>query len=134
MHRRPKKLVIGAALTGLVALTAQASAHVTVGVPTLEVTDVNYRVPVEPVPTTPEELAARHNEKLIVDVPVGFKVDRCHETADFSCEVGDAKITWTRRADSTNYRPVDWFRASLRTPGVGGTYLSPALQVYSDGE
>lgn len=134
MHRRPKRLVIGAALTALVAITAQASAHVTVGVPTLEVTDVNYRVPVEPAPTTPEELAARHNEKLVVDVPVGFKVDQCHETADFACEVGAATITWTRRADSTNYRPVDWFRASLRTPGIGGTYLSPALQTYSDGE
>ena len=134
MHRRPKKLVIGAALAALVALTAQASAHVTVGVPTLEVTDVNYRVPVEPAPTTPEELEARHTDKLVVDVPVGFKVEQCHETADFSCEVGDGQITWTRRADSTNFRPVDWFRASLRTPGIGGTYLSPALQVYSDGE
>jgi hypothetical protein len=134
VHRRPKKLVTGAALAALVALTAQASAHVTLGVPTLEVTDVNYRVPVEPAPTTPEELEARHTEKLLVDVPVGFLVEQCHETADFSCEVGAGQITWTRRADSTNFQPVDFFRASMRTPGIGGTYLSPALQVYSDGE
>ncbi len=134
MHRRPQKLVIGAALAALVALTAQASAHVTLGIPTLEVTDVNYRVPVEPAPTTPEELEARHTDKLVVDVPVGFKVEQCHETADFSCEVGAGEITWTRRADSTNFQAVDFFRASMRTPGIGGTYLSPALQVYSDGE
>ncbi len=134
MLRRPKKLVIGAALTALVAITAQASAHVTLGVPTLEVIDLNYRVPVEPAPTTPEELAARHNESLVVDVPVGFKVEQCHETADFSCEVDVDEITWTRRPDSTNFQPADFFRASLRTPGIGGTYLSPALQVYSDGE
>jgi hypothetical protein len=134
LHRRPKKLVIGAAVTALVALMAQASAHVTLGIPTLEVTDLYYRVPVEPAPTTPEELAARHTDKLVVDVPVGFKVELCHETADFACEVGAGEITWTRRADSTNFQPVDYFRASLRTPGIGGTYLSPALQVYSDGE
>jgi uncharacterized protein DUF1775 len=134
LHRRPEKLVIGAAFAALVAITAQASAHVTVGIPTLEVTDVNYRVPVEPAPTTPEELAQRHNEQLVVNVPVGFKVDQCHETADFSCTVDAGAITWTRRAESTNYRPADFFRASLRTPGIGGTFLFPAVQTYSDGE
>ena len=48
MFRRHKKVVLGAALIALAAITTQASAHVTVGIPTLSVTAVTYRAPVEP--------------------------------------------------------------------------------------
>jgi len=126
--------VLGAAFAALVAITAQASAHVTVGIPTLEIAELRYRMPVEPAPTTPEELEARHNEELHVTFPAGFRVEQCHETADFACEFTVNEITWTRRADSTNFQPVDFFGASVRTPGIPGTYLTPAVQVYSDGE
>jgi hypothetical protein len=150
--RRAGKFVIGAALTALVAITAQASAHVTVGIPTLSVTTVVFRSPVEPAPTTLAELAAHHTQELSVSYPAGFKVEKCIETADFTCTFGVDQITWTRRAGSTNFglvtingAPVvnpttgamsaaEFFEAEVRTPGIGGTSLTPALQVYSDGE
>jgi hypothetical protein len=126
--------MVGASLIALAAITAQASAHVTAGIPTLEITDLQYRTPVEPAPTTPEELAARHTDKLSVSYPAGFKVDGCTETADFACEFTVDTVTWTRQPGSTNFQPVDFFRVSVRTPGIGGTYLTPAVQTYSDGE
>ena len=143
--------MIGAAFATLVAITTQASAHGTVGVPTLRVVDLNYRVPVEPAPNSLEQLAARHTEKVVVNYPAGFKVDSCTETADFSCAFTNAEITWTRRPGSTNFGlqtingvPVtspsgsftaaEIFDASVRTPGIGGTYLTPARQVYNDGQ
>ena len=151
-HTRHKRFAIGTALIALVAITAQASAHVTVGIPTLSVTPVVFRAPVEPAPTTLAELAARHTQELTVNYPAGFKVERCGENADFSCTFLVDQVTWTRRAGSTNFglvtingEPVvnpttgamsaaEFFEAEVRTPGIGGTYLTPALQVYSDGE
>jgi len=149
--RRHQKLVVGAALSALAAITVQASAHVTVGVPTLQVVDLEFRAPVEPSPNNLEELAAHHTEKVVVSFPAGFKVEQCHETIDFSCAFDVDEITWTRRAGSTNFgletingvpvespsgafTAVEFFGASVRTPGVSGTYLTPALQVYNDGE
>lgn len=132
--RRHKKLVVGAAIGALVAITAQASAHVTVGIPTLQITDLEFRAPVEPAPTSPEELAARHTDKVTVDFPAGFKIESCLETADFSCAFDIAEATWTRRAGSTNYATVDFFEVSVRTPGIPATYLVPAVQTYNDGE
>lgn len=132
--RRHKKLIVGASLIALAAITAQASAHVTVGTPTLEVIDFNFRAPVEPAPTTPEELAAKHTDKISVTFATGFKVDRCHETADFACTATVDQVEWTRRDGSTNFQAVDFFRVSVRTPGIGGTYRAPAIQTYSDGE
>ena len=126
--------MLGAAFAALVALTTQASAHVTAGNPTLTVIDLQYRTPVEPAPTTPEELAAHHTDRLVVSYPAGFKVEQCHESDEFACEFTVDEVTWTRRAGSTNFALVDFFSVSVRTPGVGGTYLTPALQVYSDGE
>jgi hypothetical protein len=148
--RRHKQFVVGAALTALAAITTQASAHVTVGVPTLSVTNLTFRAPVEPSFNSLEELAAHHTNRLIVSLPVGFKVDQCQETLDYSCAVDGGQITWTRRPGSTNYglqtingvpqpspfgglAAVEFFNASVRTPGIGGTYLAPALQIYSDG-
>jgi hypothetical protein len=131
---RRHKVVVGAALSALVAITAQASAHVTVGIPTLEITDLTFRAPVEPAPTTPEEAAAHHTDKVVATFPAGFSVDRCHETADFACTSTVDEITWTRRAGSTNYNPADWFTVSVRTPGIGGTYRVPAVQTYNSGE
>jgi hypothetical protein len=132
--RRQKKLIVGASLLALAAITAQASAHVTVGTPTLEVIDFNFRAPVEPAPTTPEELAAHHTDKLSLTFPAGFKVDRCDETADFACTATVDRVEWTRRDGSANFQAVDFFRVSVRTPGIGGTYRVPAIQTYSDGE
>jgi uncharacterized protein YcnI len=150
VHRRHKKLLFGAALTVLAAITAQASAHVTVGVPTLTVTELSFRAPVEPGPNNPEELAAHHTSQLVVTLPAGFKVEQCFETPDFSCAVAVDQITWTRRPESTNFGletingvPVqspfgglsaaEYFDATIRTPGIRGSYLLPALQVYNDG-
>jgi len=150
LFRRHKKVVLGAALIALAAITTQASAHVTVGIPTLSVTAVTYRAPVEPGPTSLDELAAHHTNEMVVTLPAGFKVVACQETADYGCAVNDREITWTRRPDSTNYGlqtvngvPVEspfggfsafeTFDVSLRTPGIGGTYLTPAVQTYSDG-
>lgn len=133
LRGRHKKLVLGAALTALVAVTAQASAHVTVGIPTLEVTTLEYRTPVEPAPTTPEELAAHHTEQLVVNYPAGFKVEGCTETADFVCSFTLDQVTFARRPGSTNFERVDFFEVSVRTPGLAGTYRTPALQVYNDG-
>jgi hypothetical protein len=132
--KRHTRVVTGAAIAVLVAITTQASAHVTVGIPTLEVTKLEYRTPVEPVPTTPEELAARHTNKVSVKLPAGFKAEQCHETADFGCTVELDTVTWTRRDGSTNYQPADFFELSVRTPGIPGTYRTPAVQTYSDGE
>jgi hypothetical protein len=132
--KRPTRMVLGAAVAALVAITAQASAHVTVGIPTLEITDLYFRAPVEPAPTTPEELAARHTDKVSVTFPTGFKVEQCHETADFACTATVDHVEWTRRDGSTNYQAADFFRVSVRTPGIAGTSLVPALQTYSDGE
>jgi hypothetical protein len=128
----------------------QASAHVTVGVPTLSITSLTYRAPVEPSFNSLEELAAHHTNKVVVTLPVGFKVEQCLDTIDYICAINGAEITWTRRPDSTNYglqtingvpQPspfgglgaVEFFDVSVRTPGIGGTYLTPTLQVYSDG-
>ena len=134
MFQRHKRLLVGAALAALTAVATQASAHVTVGIPTLSVTDLVYRTPVEPAPTTPEELAAHHTDQVSVRLPAGFRVEACPGTADFACEFSVDQVTWTRRAGSTNYELVDLFSVAVRTPGIGGTYLTPALQVYSDGQ
>ena len=134
MFQRHKRVLFGAALMALAAVTTQASAHVTVGIPTLSVIDLEYRTPVEPAPTTPEELAARHTDRVSVRLPAGFRVEECPGTADFACEFTVDEVTWTRVAGSTDYQPVDFFSVTVRTPGIGGTYLTPALQVYSDGE
>jgi hypothetical protein len=151
MFRRHRKSVIGAAFAALLAVTVQASAHVTVGVPTLEITNLTYRAPVEPGPNSLAELAAHHTEKVVVSFPAGFKVEQCHETEDYSCAFTVDEVTWTRRPGSTNFglvtikgvpqpspfggfTAVEYFDVSVRTPGIGGTYLTPALQVYNDGE
>ena len=146
-----RKLLIGAAFAALVAVTTQASAHVTVGIPTLSVTDLTYRAPVEPGPTSLDVLAAHHTEKVTVTFPAGFKVEQCHENTDYSCAFTIDEVTWTRRPGSTNFGLVtingvpqpspfggfsaaETFDVSVRTPGIGGAYLTPALQVYNDGE
>ena len=123
-----------AALAALVGITAQASAHVTVGIPTLQVQPLYYRVPVEPSPATPADLASHHTDQLAVSFPAGFKVDHCDETPDFACASTVDHVIWTRRAESTSYQTVNFFSVSVRTPGIGGTYLTPAEQTYSDGE
>jgi uncharacterized protein YcnI len=149
--RRPKRLLVGAAFAALVAITTQASAHVTVGIPTLSVTDLTYRAPVEPGPNSLDELVAHHTEKVTVTFPAGFKVEQCHENDDYSCAFTVDEVTWTRRPGSTNFgldtingvpqpspfggfAAAEYFDVSVRTPGIGGTYLTPALQVYNDGE
>jgi hypothetical protein len=132
--RRHHKVVLAAALTALVGVTVQASAHVTVGIPTLQVAELEFRAPVEPAPNTPEELAAHHTEKVVVNFPAGFKIEQCHESVDFACAFTVDEATWTRRPESTNFETVDFFSVSVRTPGIGGTYRVPALQVYNDGE
>jgi hypothetical protein len=87
----------------------------------------------------------------VVSFPAGFRVEQCHETVDYACTFTVDEVTFTRRSGSTNFglqtingvpvespfggwTAVEFFRVSVRTPGVGGTYLTPALQVYSDGE
>ena len=132
MLRRKKYLVIGTALAALAGISTNATAHVTVGNPTLQVIQVNFRAPVEPAPTTPEELAARHTDKVSVKFPAGFKIERCHETGSFACTSTVDTAEWVRRNNS--YKPVDFFKVSVRTPGIGGTYLVPAVQTYNDGE
>jgi hypothetical protein len=150
LFRHQKKLVLGAALAALAAITTNASAHVTVGVPTLESTVLQYRAPVEPSFNSVEELAAHHTQSLAVSYPAGFKVLSCQETTDYSCSFTVDSVTWARRATSTNFglqtingvpqpsafgglAAVEWFRATVRTPGIGGTYLTPAIQTYNDG-
>jgi hypothetical protein len=39
---------------------------------------------------------------------------------------------WVRRNNS--FKAVDFFKVSVRTPGIGGTYLVPAVQTYNSGE
>ena len=150
-HIRYKKFVTGAAFTALVAISTQASAHVTGGIPTLEATALQYRAPVEPAFTTAEQLAAHHTQSLVASYPAGFKVEQCQETRDYACAFTVDQVTWTRRPDSTNFGlktingvpvqspfggllAVEFFRVTVRTPGIGGTYLTPALQTYNDGE
>ncbi|HEY4409161.1 MAG TPA: hypothetical protein VGO87_04720 [Acidimicrobiia bacterium] len=148
--KRHVRFVVGAALAALVATTLPASAHVTVGIQTLKVTTLTYRAPVEPSFTTLDELAAHHTQKLVVTFPAGFKVAQCKKNADWTCTSSVDQVTWTRRAGSTNYglttvngQPVvnptngtmsaaEFFDVAVRTPGIGGTYLTPATQFYSD--
>ena len=143
--------MIGAAFAALVAITAQASAHVTVGVPTLQTVNVTYRAPVEPGPTSLDALAAHHTDTVTVSFPAGFRVEACTETVDYACAFTVDEVTWTRRPGSTNFglqtingvpvqspfggfSAVEFFDASVRTPGIGATYLTPTLQVYNDGQ
>jgi hypothetical protein len=131
--RREVKFVVGAAVAALVASTVPVSAHVTVGIQTLRETTLTYRAPVEPTPTTPEQLAKHHTNRVVVNLPVGFKVKSCVKTAQFNCSFTVNKVSWTRWADSKKFALVDFFDVVVLSPGVGGTYRTPALQVYSDG-
>ncbi len=152
MLRRQKKFLIGAVLTALVASATPASAHVVTGVETLRDTKLFYRAPVEPAFTTEAELAAHHTQKLVVSFPAGFKVRKCYKTSDFTCKHTVDQVTFTRRSSSTdfgllringvpvaaagtgNLSAAEFFKVKVRTPGIRGTYPTPALQVYSDGE
>jgi hypothetical protein len=104
---------------------------------------------VEPAFTTVEELAAHHTQKLVVTFPAGFKVKKCYKTADYTCKFTVDQVTWTRRPGSTNFglvtingvpqpspfgglAAVEFFDVKVRTPGIGGTYSTPAVQFYSD--
>jgi hypothetical protein len=133
----------------LVATVNPLSAHVTVGIETLNDATLTYRAPVEPAFTTLQELEAHHTQELVVNFPAGFLVKACHETADYSCTHTVDQVTWTRRPGSTNYGlvtingapqqspfggllAVEYFDVDVRTPGIGGTYLTAATQFYSD--
>src|SRR4029077_17879103 len=85
-----------------------------------------------------------------VSFPAGFKVQQCQATADYACNFTVDTVTCTRRPGSTNFGlqtingvpaqspyggllAVEFFGVSVRTPGIGGTYLTSALQTYNDG-
>ncbi|HVW31074.1 MAG TPA: DUF1775 domain-containing protein, partial [Acidimicrobiia bacterium] len=121
------------------------------GVPTLSVTTITFRTPVEPGPHSLDELAAHHTNQLTAMLPVGFKVVECADTPDYTCAVNGSEVSWTRKAGSTDFglqtvkgvpqpstfggfNAVEWFDVTVRTPGIGGTFSLPARQTYNDGE
>jgi len=84
-----------------------------------------------------------HNEEVTIEVPRGFEVVSCDETADWKCQAEPAKgspaagqapggtITFTRVTNSGT--DMDHLSFTVHTPEHIGTYSFPTTQKLSDG-
>ena len=101
--------------------------------------------PQKPGPGTEEgKPSAVYNQKVEIEVPRGFEVVSCDQTADWKCEAapnegspsaGQAHggtITFTRVTGSGS--SMDHLSFTVRTPDHIGTYHFPTTQTLSDGE
>jgi uncharacterized protein YcnI len=74
-----------------------------------------------------------YDERVVLQVPSGFRVLACSPSGDFSCTKSATAVTWKRTAPGT---PValasDQFSFRLHTIDRAGTYAFAVHQVYSD--
>ena len=142
------------ALLGAVVLAASAGpawAHVTAedpSVPKDSETEITFSVVVEEEGHThgmsEEEASKVYNQKVEIEVPRGFEVVSCDQTADWKCEAapnegspsaGQAHggtITFTRVTKSGS--SMDHLSFTVHTPDHIGTYVFPTTQTLSDGD
>ena len=91
-----------------------------------------------------EQPSAVYNQEVTIEVPRGFEVLSCDETADWKCEAEQAKgspsagqahggtITFTRVTKSGSDK--DHLSFTVHTPVHIGTYSFPTTQKLSDGD
>jgi uncharacterized protein YcnI len=162
--KRTVTVLLGA--TMLAGWALPASAHVTAedpSVPKDSDAEITFSVPVEeggheghakamhamhegeePGGEAKAEPGQVYNEEVTIDVPRGFEVLSCDQTADWKCEAEPTKssgasgvapggtITFTRVSKSgTN---MDHLAFTVHTPPQVGRYSFPTTQKTSDGE
>ena len=131
------RMLAAAGISALaLALAQPAGAHVTIGFQANAVQRLAVSAPVEPPRNTTKviPLEKRHNVKLKLYFPEGFKVVSCKKTSDFRCKKTGRTITWIRRGGSDNLQSRDVFYYKVRTPKNEGLYDVVAHQFYSDGD
>lgn len=135
----------------LVAWAGPAWAHVTAedpSVPKDSETKITFAVAVEEEGHThgmsAEEPSKAYNQKVEIEVPRGFEVVSCDQTADWKCEAepnegspaaGQAHggtVTFTRVTKSGS--SMDHLPFTVHTPTHTGTYHFPTTQTLSDGD
>jgi uncharacterized protein YcnI len=159
-----KKLTV---LLGTALLTggwvAPAWAHVTAedpSVPKDAETEITFSVPVEehghtkamhamhegekPGGEEKGEPSKVYNQEVTIEVPRGFEVLSCDQTADWKCDAEPAKgspaagqapggtVTFTRVTKSGS--SMDHLTFTVHTPTHTGTYSFPTTQKLSDGD
>ena len=156
-------VLVGAAL--LAGWAVPAGAHVTAedpSVPKDSETEITFSVPVEEGGHThgmramdhpPQDSGAGeakgepsevYNEEVTIEVPRGFEVISCDQTADWKCEAEPNKgspsagqahggtVTFTRVTKSGT--SMDHLSFTVHTPTHKGTYSFPTSQKLSDGD
>jgi uncharacterized protein YcnI len=155
-------VLLGAAM--LAGWAVPARAHVTAedpSVPKDSETEITFSVPVEEGGGHAKAMHAMHedekpggeekgepskvyNEEVTIEVPRGFEVLSCDQTADWKCEAAPAKgsesagqahggtITFTRVTKSGT--SMDHLTFTVHTPAHIGTYSFPTTQKLSDGD
>ena len=149
-----RKRLVFAGLAGLVvaAVPTSAWAHAVFlsseSVPKDSEAKITFSVPVEEEGHThamgEEEPATAYNQKVEIEVPRGFEVVSCDQTADWKCEAepnegspsaGQAHggtVTFTRV--TTSGSNMDHLSFTVHTPTHIGTYRFPTTQTLSDGD
>jgi uncharacterized protein YcnI len=165
--KRKVSVLLGAAM--LAGWAVPAWAHVTAedpSVPKDSETEITFSVPVEegghthgmramhadekPGEGEPaagenkEEPSKVYNEEVTIEVPRGFEVVSCDQTADWKCEAEPNKgspsagqahggtVTFTRVTKSGT--SMDHLSFTVHTPTHKGTYSFPTSQKLSDGD
>jgi hypothetical protein len=132
--------VLAVTVAACAVATPTATAQITTGVQTLETARIVYRMPVDAGAVVPRqeftrsELKAKHNHSLLLRYPAGFKVQDCHAPRGFRCSFTDKQVAFSRESNPRGFRSVDRFGVTVRVPGIRGTYHTPALQTFSNGE
>lgn len=135
MRNRHRWGAAGAVVVAAVASVTSASAHSTLDKKSVPAdTDVALAV------NAPVEELNAYNQKIVLEIPPGFRVLRCEKTRDFDCAVtppdagGRSLITWNRPSAG---QPVpfvtDMFPFSVHTVATPGKYVFEINQFYSNG-
>lgn len=103
-------------------------------------TGLTLRVPVEPPGHggASPDLAARHNQRVTVEIPDGFGALSCDPKPGWTCAVNPAAgsaplhIAWTRQGEP--FEQLDAFTFTVHTAKNAGTYPFETHQTYSDGD
>lgn len=101
---------------------------------------LNLKVPVEPPGHGDEhpDLAARHNDRVTLEIPEGFTAVACEAKPGWDCAVNPEAgrtphhVAYDRSGGPND--PVDVFGLTVRTPRKTGTYVFEVNQTYSDGD
>ncbi len=84
------------------------------------------------------DLAARHNQRVTVEIPKGFAALGCDPKPGWTCSVNQASgitplhIAWTRQGEPMEQ--VDSFTFKVHTASAAGSYPFETHQTYSDGD